>query len=331
MHELPIIIVIGKTLVHSMHELGDPGDLEELAAFAAVAETGSFAKAAKVLRRDPSVLSRRISSLERRLNVRLLTRTTRRVGMTEAGQLYLHRVQPLLDELASANREVSDFAASPQGVVRVSLPVTFGRQWIAPILPAILARYPALRIEARFADRFVDLVAEGFDVAVRVGVVALGDSSLSARKLATYRNILVAAPSYLAAKKTPQSPDELLTHSCVGFTGHVAWPDWHLTNGAVRKTIRPPCALAADHAEAVLMAAIDGAGITLVADWLAGPALRAGQLTEVLPGWRGKGEGSVYVVLPPGRLVPTKTRVFVDEVARAIKSGWRGGETRDAT
>ncbi|WP_236961042.1 LysR family transcriptional regulator [Methylobacterium durans] len=305
-----------------MQELLEPGGLEELAAFLAVAEAGSFVEAARKLGRDASVVSRRVSQLEQRLGVRLLSRTTRRVALTEVGATYARRVQALLDELASASREASDFAASPQGLVRVSVPLTFGRQWIAPLLPSFLAHHPQIRIDARFSDRFVDVVAEGFDVAIRVGARGLQDSSLTARRLASYRNLLVAAPGYLAAHGTPLLPADLADHACLGFTGHAAWPDWPLTKDGVRRTVRPACALVADHSEVPLMAAIDGAGITLTAHWLAGPTLRAGRLVEVLPGWGGKEDGGVYAILPPGRLVPTKTRLFVEAVTRSIRAGW---------
>ena len=305
-----------------MQELQELGALDELTAFVAVAEAGSFTSAAKVLGRDASVLSRRVSQLEERLGVRLLSRTTRRVALTQAGASYCSRVQVLLDELASANREATDAAASPQGVVRVSLPVSFGRQWVAPLLPAFLARHPKIRLDLRFTDRFVDVVAEGFDVSIRVAAGALRDSSLTTRKIAAYRSVLVAAPGYLSARGTPKTPAELMQHTCLGFTGTAAWPDWPLTKDGKRHTIRPECALVSDHSEVLLMAAMAGAGITFVADWLAGSALRDGRLIEVLPGWGGKQSGGVYAILPPGRLVPTKTRVFVDEIAQAIKAGW---------
>lgn len=298
--------------------------MELLAAFVAVADTGSFTAAANKLGRDASIVSRRVSQLERQLGVRLLSRTTRRVALTEVGSLYHRRVQSILDELAEASREASDVASSPQGLLRISLPTTFGRQRIAPLLPRFLSRHPQIRIDARFSDRQVDVVSEGFDVAIRVGV--LRDSSLSSRKLASYRNLLVAAPSYLASRGKPRTPDDLKKHSCIGFTGLKSWPDWPLTRGNQRKTVRPAGPLIADNSEAVLIAAIAGAGITLAADWLAGPALREGKLVEVLPGWVGKGDGGVYAILPPGRLVPTKTRTFVDEIGRSIKAGWaRGG------
>jgi DNA-binding transcriptional LysR family regulator len=305
-----------------MQELLEPGGLEQLAAFVAVAESASFTAAAKELGRDASVISRRVSQLEQRLGVRLLSRTTRRVALTEVGALYHRRIQGVLDELASASVEASDRAASPQGLLRVSLPATFGRQWIAPLLPSFLARHPQIRIDARFTDRKVDVVAEGFDVAIRVGVMR--DSSLTSRKLASYKNLLVAAPGYLASHGRPRAPTDLLNHACLGFTGYAAWPDWPLTKAGKRKTVRPAGPLIADNSEVLLMAAMEGAGIVLTPDWLAGPAMRAGKLVEVLPGWAGKGDGGVCAILPPGRLIPAKTRLFVDEIAKSIKAGWVG-------
>jgi DNA-binding transcriptional LysR family regulator len=150
----------------------------------------------------------------------------------------------------------------------------------------------------------------------------LRDSSLTARRLASYRNLLVAAPGYLSKHGKPRAPADLAHHACLGFSGHAAWPDWPLTKNGQRKTVRPVGPLIADNSEVVLMAAIRGAGITFTPDWLAGPALREGKLVEVLPGWTGKGDGGVYAVLPPGRLVPTKTRVFVEEIAKSVKAGW---------
>ena len=303
-----------------MQELFEQGGLELLAAFVAVGETGSFTGAAKKLERDASIVSRRISQLEERLGVRLVSRTTRRVALTEVGLQYHRRIQSILDELANASREASDVASSPQGLLRVSLPVTFGRQWVAPLLPDFLAKYPSIRIDARFSDRFVDVVAEAFDVAIRVG--RLRDSSLTARRLATYRNLLVAAPSYLEIHGRPKSPEDLQKHACIGFSGYASWPDWPLSKGDRQQTVRPNCQLIADNSEAAVAAAIAGTGITFTADWLVGPAIREGQLVEVLKGWGGQGDGGVFSVLPPGRLVPTKTRIFVDEIAKSIKSGW---------
>lgn len=291
-----------------------------LAAFAAVAETGSFTAAARKLERDASIVSRRVSQLEDQLGVRLLSRTTRRVALTEIGARYHRRIQAVLDELANASQEASEGASLPQGLLRVAVPVTFGRQWVAPQLPAFLASHPKIRIDARFSDRFVDVVAEGFDVAIRVG--ALSDSSLTARRLASYRNMLVAAPRYLAKSGQPRSPTELTSHAAIGFSGIASWPDWPLTKAGKSMTVRPNCQYIADNSDAVMMAVIAGNGIGYLPDWLVGPALRDGRLVEILPGWGGKGDGGVHAVMPPGRMIPSKSKVFVDAMASAFATGW---------
>lgn len=295
----------------------DRGGLEEIEAFVAVAELGGFAAAAQKIERDASVISRRVSQLEARLGVRLLVRTTRRVALTEAGESYLKRVQVIIEELSAANLEVTERAAAPQGLLRVSAPVTFGRLWLAPLIARFLKQHEHIRVDLRFSDRIVDLVAEGFDVAVRVGV--LPSSSLQSRRIGGHRMLLAASPAYLKAAGTPKAPEDLTRFDCIGFTGNSSWPDWRLQRNSRRKLVRPVCRYVTDNSEAALAAAIDGAGIILAPDWLAGPALHQGTLVELLPGWTVKGDGGVYTVLPPGRLVPKKSRVFVDYLAAGLR------------
>jgi len=308
------------TIMQKMQELLGRVSLDELSAFVAVVEVLSFTDAAKIIGRDATIISRRVRQLEERLGVRLLSRTTRRVMLTEVGTRYYQRVHALLDELDGAGQEASNFASSPQGLLRVSLPITFGRRWIAPLLPAFIAAHPKIRVDARFADRYVDVVAEGFDVAIRVGV--LRDSSLVARRVAPFQNLLYAAPSYIAAHGRPQEPEALADHACLGFTRHASWPDWVLKRGSQRRTVRPAGPLITDNSETLLQAAVEGAGIILTPDWLAGPSVRDGALVQLLPGWRSSEDGGIYTVMPPGRLIPTKTRLFVDEITRAIQAGW---------
>lgn len=197
------------------------GGLEEIEAFVAVAELGGFAAAARMIERDASVISRRVSQLEARLGVRLLVRTTRRVALTEAGESYLKRMQLILEELAAANVEIRERAASPQGLLRVSAPVTFGRIWLAPLIAGFLKKYEHIRVDLRFSDRIVDLVAEGFDVALRVGV--LPSSSLQSRKIGGHRMLLAASPGYLKAAGTPKRPEDLQSFDTIGFTGNSSW------------------------------------------------------------------------------------------------------------
>lgn len=306
--------------MQKMHELLSRVSFEELAAFVAVVEANGFSTAAKSVGRDPTILSRRVSQLENRLGVRLLSRTTRRVVLTEVGSIYYGRIRALLDELDSASLEASNLASSPQGLLRVSLPFTFGRQWVTPLLSGFIAKHPKIKVDVRFSDRLVDLVAEGFDVAIRVG--SLRSSSLTARKIASFRYILAASPEFIAKHGQPTKPEELNGFACLGFTSLSTWPEWRLRKGNQRKTVHPEGPLVTDNSEAMLQAALDDTGIILSADWLAGPAIRAGQLVEILPGWEGAGGGGIYAVMPPGRLVPAKTRLFVDEITESIQSGW---------
>ncbi|MFC4726922.1 LysR family transcriptional regulator [Coralloluteibacterium thermophilus] len=289
---------------------------EQIEAFAAVVQHGGFAAAGRALGRDPSVVSRRIDALEARLGVRLLSRTTRRIALTEAGAAYLRRVQAILGELAAAEVEAAEGAAEPRGLLRLALPAAFSQRWIAPWLPAFVAAHPALRLELVHADHFVDLVAEGFDAAVRIGELA--DSSLVARRLAPFDTVLCAAPDYLARRDAPARPEDLARHACLTFPKARFWPDWRLTDGAERAIQRIGGPIVSDEGEGLLVACRAGAGIMPAPEWLIGPDLAAGRLVRVLPEWRFDHDGAVHVVLPPGRLVPAKTRAFVDRLVRAF-------------
>lgn len=292
---------------------------DEMVAFVAVARTGSFRQAGAQLDRDPSVISRRIGQLERRLGVRLLVRTTRSVTLTEAGTHYFQRLRHVIDELELATREVSGFAAEPQGVLKISLPVTFGRLIIAPLFAEFLQSYPKIKIEAHFQDRAVDIVEEGFDVVIRLGELA--NASLISKRLGSFRSVLVAAPGYLALHGTPRTPGDLEEHACLGFTRHPDWPAWKLEREGQHVSVRPEGPLAADSSEAILYAAIKQCGVALIPFWMVVPHLKDGSLTEILLGWHSIREIGFHAVMPPGTLVPAKTRLFVDEVTRWLHDG----------
>lgn len=289
---------------------------DEIAAFIAVAAEGSFIGAARRLELDPSLLSRRVQRLEERLGIRLFARTTRKVGLTETGERYLARVGDLMAQLEAAGAEAAEMSAAPRGVLRLSLPLSFGQRVVAPMLAGFVQRYPGIRLDLGFSNRRVDLVAEGFDLAIRMG--APRDSSLTMRKLASYDEILVAAPAYLEARGHPASPDDLADHACLGFTGNAFWPRWHLTRGDTVERVDPRGPIQSDNSDALLEAAADGAGIMLTPDWLAAAAIEAGRLLRVLPDWRGATEGTIHALLPPGRLVPAKTRLFLDELGAML-------------
>ncbi|MER9328677.1 LysR family transcriptional regulator [Mesorhizobium sp. M0488] len=308
-----------------MQQSHEPAALAEMAAFAAIAEAHSFTRAAVLVGRDATVLSRRLRSLEDRLGVRLLSRTTRSVSLTEAGAEFLLRVRAILTAVDEAEAAASAHAGgTPRGLLRLALPGTFGRMWIGPLLPEFLAAFPEIRIEAEFSNRFADLVAENFDVAVRLG--ALEDSRLVARKVATRRRLLCAAPSYLARRGRPQTPQALLDHDCLGFTGFQTFPAWEMTDRRGRHArVEVSGPLVADDAEVLVEAAVRGVGLMMSTDWLVGRELADGRLVQVLEDWTLADEGAVYIVMPSAKGQAAKTRAFADWIGKrfAPEPPWR--------
>jgi DNA-binding transcriptional LysR family regulator len=288
--------------------------LEQIEAFAAVAEHGGFAAAARVLGRDASVLSRRLDALEARLGVPLLARTTRRVALTETGAGYLRRVQAILAEMSAADAEAAEGSVAPRGLLRLSMPSTFARLWVVPWLPAFLDRHPHLRFELHHGDRFVDLVSEGVDLALRIG--ALPDSSLVVRRLAGFETVLCASPAYIASRGAPERPEDLTGHACLGLALPGAWPDWRLRRGEERTTVRVTGSLVSTEGGSMVVAGLNGGGIMVASEWSIGRDLAAGRLVRVLPEWCFDHVSAVHVVLPPGRFVPAKTRAFVDRLVQ---------------
>lgn len=288
--------------------------LEQIEAFAAVAEHGGFVAAARALGRDASVISRRIDALEKRLGVRLLSRTTRRVAVTEIGASYLSRVQAILSEMSAADLEAAEGSAQPRGLLRLSMPATFARLWVAPWLPDFLSKHPHLRTELHHGDRFVDLVAEGFDAAIRLGV--LQDSSLIARRLASFETILCASPAYIAAQGAPTQPQDLKRHACIGLALPQVWPDWQLRRAHETVTVRVSGSIVSDDGGTMTAACMHGAGIMVASEWSIGQDLASGRLVRVLPEWRYDRTSTVHIVMAQGRFVPAKTRAFIDRLVQ---------------
>jgi DNA-binding transcriptional LysR family regulator len=286
--------------------------LEEMLSFTAVARALSFVDAARELGLSASTLSRRISRLEAALGTALLRRTTRHVSLTEAGTLYFERCQDVLTRVEEADALVSGLAGEPRGRLRVAVPNLFGQLQVAPLLPELMRRFPRIALELSFMDRYVDLVQEGFDVAIRIG--ALPDSSLVARRLATNRRVLCAAPGYLRGRRVITEPGDLAQHACLFFTPLADGPVWHLQRGEERVAVRGRPVLSADNAEALRLAAVGGCGVTILATFLIAEDLRAGRLVRVLEGWSVPDTG-IFALHPPGRLVPSKVKTFVSFLA----------------
>jgi DNA-binding transcriptional LysR family regulator len=306
--------------MQNLQQLNERASIDELAAFVAVVESGSFTSAASTLNKDATILSRRVASLEKRLGISLFSRTTRQVTLTEAGTLYYGRVRTLLDELDSAGQEVIDLGNTPQGLLRITVPVTFGKCWVAPMLPSFLQKYPKIQVDIRFSDRYLDIVAAGFDVAIRLG--SLSDSSLVARQIAAYETRLYASPSYIKTHRPLETPNDLASHNCLGFTNHQSWPEWILESGMERFTLRPTGTLIADNSEALMAAATEGVGIVLLPTWLTEGPASTGKLVRVLPEWKSAQDAGIHALMPPGRLIPSKTRAFVETLSESIPGTW---------
>ena len=295
-----------------MQQLSPLPDIESLTAFVAVAEDGSFNAAGRRLHRDATVVSRRVQNLEQRLGVRLLERSTRSVALTEAGEIYLQRIRPLLQGLMTAGQETERFSnGEPQGRLRLALPGSFGRMWLMPLLVEFRAAYRGVTLDVAFSNRFVDLIGEGFDLAVRLGV--LPDSRLVSRKLADRKRMIVASTSYLQRHAAPPTPNDLAGHDCLIFSGKPNPYLWEfIVPSGEQLSVPVSGPFISDDAEALVLAAISGHGLLYATDWLVGRELADGRLVRILEDYPVPDEGGVYVVHPSTQLVPNKTRAFAD-------------------
>jgi len=290
-----------------------------LQTFVAVAETGSFTTAATRLGLSRAMTSRHLQTLEDRLGVRLLQRTTRRVSLTEAGLGYLERARRLLADFDEAETEVRGERAAPRGTLRVNAPVTFGRTHLAAALPGFLSQYPDLTVEVTVNDRVVDLVEEGYDVAIRIG--RLVDSSLVARRIGTVRARLAASPGYLARHGIPSAPDDLADHLCLGYA-YTAGAQRLVHLDGREAAVRFDGPLSANNGDILAEAAAGGAGIVIQPDFILGPYLVDGRLVPVLPDWAPRDLG-LYAVHHQSRHVAAKVRAFVDYLAERFRdSPW---------
>jgi DNA-binding transcriptional LysR family regulator len=288
--------------------------LQAIEAFIKVAELRSFTRAAEALNISRTSASDLVKELEQRLGVRLLQRTTRRVSLTEPGAAFLARVRLGLAAIEEAEIEAADLALHPRGVLRVNAPMSFGFRHLAPAIGAFLIEYPDIKIELTLNDRVVDLLAENVDLAIRIGV--LSDSTLIARKLATTRMLLCAAPSYLRHHGAPKHPRDLAQRTCLTFAYWSEGQNWRFTRRSSEVVVRIESRLWCNNGDAVVEAAAQGLGIALQPNFIAGPLIRQGRLVQILPGWRAA-EIGVFALYPPSEFVPAKSRVFLDHLA-----GW---------
>ena len=287
----------------------DSQHADELATLLALADKGSFAAAGRALERHPSVLSKRMQALERRLGVRLVERTTRQLHFTSEGRLLVDKVRQATALIRDAEQEAAQGARDMRGRLRLSMPATMGRRWISPMLADFAMAHPQVALEVEYSERIADVVGERFDAAIRIG--HLPDSGLVATRLCSHRRIMAAAPSYLQQHGMPEVPADLAQHQCLGFTGQASYPEWQLTSRTgASHTVVVHSSLVSNDNEALLTAATLGAGILAGGDWLIQPCIDAGQLVRVLPQWQLNADAGIYLVRPSGRFSTAAMAAF---------------------
>jgi DNA-binding transcriptional LysR family regulator len=285
--------------------------------FVAVAEANGFAQAGTRLRMSPPAVTRTVAALEDRLGTRLLNRTTRRVGLTEAGARYLESARRLLGEIEAAERDAAGEAAAPTGHLTVTSSATFGRMHVVPIVAAFLEAEPRVTVSVLMIERLVNLVEEGIDLAVRIA--ALPDSSLVAHRVGETRRILVASPDYLARRGTPGCPDELKAHDVVAFNNLLPRNEWrHIAGDGRPASVTLSPRLTVNDAAAALAAAERGEGIAIALSYMVAQPLAEGRLRPVLERYAPPSL-PVQIVYPQARLLAPKIRAFVDFAAPRLR------------
>ncbi|TFW09252.1 LysR family transcriptional regulator [Oxalobacteraceae bacterium OM1] len=285
--------------------------LSALKAFCRVVEAGGFSAAAAELNVSHTVMSRQVRHLETLLGAQLLNRTTRRLALTEAGQTYYDRARAILDELQEADLAVGRHQATPRGTLRINAPMAFGTLDMALWLPRFMERYPELRIDLVCNDRYVDLIEEGFDVALRLAR-QMPDSTLMAKKLATVATLLVASPAYLARHGAPQTPQDLAQHNCLTYTLVPRPHEWSFVGpDGAQATVPVRGTFQANNGIALRSAALAGIGIATTASFIVHEDLQRGDLVEVLPTHRMRPR-ELYAVYPHNRHLSPKVRAFID-------------------
>lgn len=284
--------------------------------FSAVVEASSFVAAADNLGMSKAAVSRYVSELEQRLGVRLMHRTTRKLSLTPEGEVFLARCRDILASIESSEAEISTRSVTASGLLKVSVPVSFGIRNLAPLWSEFLSDHPQVTLDVQLADRVIDLVDEGFDLAVRIA--RLPDSSLISRQLASTRLVLCAAPSYLKRRGTPAHPSELAHHDVLGYSLMAMGDQWQFTgpDGPVSVKVRPR--MWTNNGDSCVAAALQGSGIQLQPTFLIDEELASGHLVEILPQFRSV-ELGIYAIYPSRKFVLPKVRAMVEFLANKLQ------------
>jgi DNA-binding transcriptional LysR family regulator len=297
-------------------------DFEGLAMFAKVAEEGSFAAAARAIGVSVATVSRGVARLEDRLGARLFNRTSRQLSLTEFGRTICEKaseIHRLAEEAENAARKMS---VQPSGLVRLAVPMSFGLRWVAPLLPGFLRAYPEVSIDLHLSDVSVDLVADGFDAALRIA--ALPDPSLVARRLCAVARFVVASPAYLNREGYPSHPRELVERPCLSYAYRAQNDVWRFTNAmGEEESVMPIGPLHATNADALLSTLLNGLAIAELPDFIATEYLADGQLEAILTEW-SLTKGGLYFITPSARARPAKVAALSDYFAEHLSDpSWR--------
>ena len=287
--------------------------------FTRVVALGSLSAAARALGMSQTMATKHLSGLEARLGVKLMHRTTRQLTLTEAGRKYLDAAERILAEIEESEADVAADRVEVRGTLRVSVPVSFGVREIAPLIPEFAAAHPAVTLDLGLNDRQVDLIEEGWDLAVRIG--ALTGSTLVARKLAPCNTVVCAAPDYLKAHGTPKSVSDLADHNCLGYTLSSAVGAEHWSFGANGKIVVPVSGnLKANNGDCLLEAAVAGQGIIYLPMYLVADAIRRKRLVPIVLDHDPIELAGIFVVYPSERRPPAKVRAFIDFLASRLRT-----------
>lgn len=290
-------------------------DFEAWAIFACVVEHRSFSGAAEAIGLSKATVSKAIARLEASLGTTLFHRTSRRLSLTDSGAALAERAARILAEARAAEEQARDAATAPAGLVRIAAPITFGIRFVAGAVADFLAANPGIEIDLRLSDARVDIVADGFDIALRIA--DLPDSSLRARRLAPVTVRVVAAPAYLARHGTPRHPAELGGHACFGYANAIG--TWHFRNGSGEEAaVRPKGPLVTDNGDAMLPALVAGLGIARLPDFIVDDDIAAGRLVEILPGWSSNAI-ALHLMTPPSPLRPARVEAVIAFLAERFR------------
>jgi len=287
----------------------------EMKTFATVVDGGSFVQAADTLGMSKPAVSRHVAELEQRLGVRLLQRTTRKLSLTEEGRLFYGRCKALLADVEVAEEEITAKSIAAKGLIKVNVPVSFGLLELAPLWPDFMSKYPEITLDITLADRIVDLVEEGYDMAIRIA--RLPNSSLVSKKLTSTRMVLCASPGYLKKHGRPKHPSELANHSVLAYSLLATGDLWEFEGPEGRVTVGVDPTLRTNSGDTCRVAALQNKGIVLQPSFMVGGDLRDGTLVELMPQYRSL-EFGVYAIYPTRQYVAPKVRALVNFLTKAM-------------